>query len=199
MTHERLPADTRSALTFIDALYHEIALLIREVEDALEGHGFIIGKPSGYGVTTRSSAGLEPQYVAQWLSRSFTVFFVPAGDTTSNQGVTKTHAKPDLRLLLLHIELPGPHSDQARILGGVIEDIEFLHGQQKKFENFMSRFALYGHRMFTTPAAVTYRDSYFAFRGRFTEEPLFAMTDTATIHDRIVAPMLEFWAPTSAG
>jgi hypothetical protein len=69
---------TRLAFEFIEKLYLEASYLVKEIEGMLaeEEEKFIIGRPSGYGVTTRSSTGLEPNFVRLWLLKKFGVFFV---------------------------------------------------------------------------------------------------------------------------
>jgi len=125
MKRDDLLANTQNALTFIDGLFHEIALLIKEVQAELKKHGFIIGKPSGYRVTTRSSSVIEAQYVSQWLSRSFTVFFVRPDDTHEKGGTTTTNERPDLKLLLLHVGLPDVNIQRARVVAALLKDIRF--------------------------------------------------------------------------
>jgi hypothetical protein len=52
---------------------------IKEMEGLLneEDEEFIIGRLSGYGISKRSSTGLEANNVALWLMKTFAVFFVP--------------------------------------------------------------------------------------------------------------------------
>ena len=74
-----LMEQTNLAFDFIQKLYLEVSYLIKEIEGILheEEEKFIIGRPSGYGISARSSTGLESNNVGLWLLREFAVFFIP--------------------------------------------------------------------------------------------------------------------------
>ena len=57
---------TNLAFDFIQKLNLEVSYLIKEVEAMLseEGERFIIGNPAGYGISARSSTGLETANVS---------------------------------------------------------------------------------------------------------------------------------------
>ncbi len=182
MNSNELHQQTKRALTLVDGLYQEIALLIREVEAALLPHGYIIGRPSGYGVTTRSSSGLESANVARWLSRSFTTFFVKESQTVVASGTTRTEPTQDLRLPFLQIELePSP-----RVIVGTLTDIVIHHKSQSKFENHVGRLIQFSHRVFASPPSIDYSDSTLSFKGHFEVVPLFELTDVQAIRERRV-------------
>src|SRR5665647_634698 len=105
---QNLEMQTRNALNFVQKLYFEISYLIKEIEGLLlhtEDEEFVIVRPSGYAVTSGKSTGLEPANVEWWLSKAFTVFFVPDKDTKLQSGTTTTPFHNHLRILLLDIEL----------------------------------------------------------------------------------------------
>ena len=91
MTAENQLIDqTKLAFDFLQKLYLEVSYLIKETEGLLheEEEKFLIGKPSGYGVSSRSSTGLESNSISLWLLRKFAVFFVPEDKTTLKKGQT---------------------------------------------------------------------------------------------------------------
>ena len=55
---------TKNAFDFVQKLFFEVSYLIKEIEGMVqqETEEFVIVKPSGYHVTTRTSTGLEPIY-----------------------------------------------------------------------------------------------------------------------------------------
>ncbi len=182
---------TDRALRYIDALNHEVALLFREVEAALKPHEFILGRPSGYGITTRTSTGLDSQYVASWLPTSFTTFFVHKDQTRFSSGITHTLPTPDLRPLIMHIELA--RRPEPRILFGIIENIEIRHRKQQKFENYIGRIIQYSERIFANLPEVAFSDSAVSFTGKFQEAPLYDINNAAAIRKAIVEPLVEQW------
>ena len=67
-----------NAFSFIQKLYNESSYLLKEIEGQLSesSEKFLILKPSGYSISSRSSTGLEPNNVNFWLLRKFAVGFV---------------------------------------------------------------------------------------------------------------------------
>lgn len=135
-----MQVQTKNALDFLQKLYFEISYLIKEIEGILqqEEEEFIIGRPSGYGITTRTSVGLEPINVELWLSKTFTVFFCPKEKIKTDGGQTKTLFRDDLKLLILDIELMGKNTEAPRILAGCLRNISCKRPTKiKKFEAIM--------------------------------------------------------------
>ena len=66
-----LVEQTRNAFEFIDKLFLETSYLIKEVEGQLQlmPEEFVILRPSGYGVTSLTSTGLEAQNVKLWVRK----------------------------------------------------------------------------------------------------------------------------------
>ena len=106
---------TNLAFDFIQKLNLEVSYLIKEVEAMLseEEERFIIGKPSGYGITSRGSTGLETTNVSLWLLRRFAVCFIPEGETKIQNGQTVTELHDNLRILYLRFFLNINLSIQA--------------------------------------------------------------------------------------
>ena len=100
-----LVSQTKNVFNFIQKLYLEISYMIKEIEVMLQEEELVIGRPSGYAVSTRSSTGLEPNNVENWLSKSFTVFFSQKDLSKMYQGITITKIQDSLKVLIIHIEL----------------------------------------------------------------------------------------------
>ncbi len=83
---------TKLAFEFIQKLYLETSYLIKEIEGLLaeEDENFIIGRPSGYSITNRSSSGLDANNVNYWALKKLAVFFVASELTKSSGGMTIT-------------------------------------------------------------------------------------------------------------
>ncbi len=189
----KLLTQTRSAVDFIQKLYHEISYLIKEIEGLLgqEEEGFVIGRPSGYGVTSRTSTGLEPMNVDSWLPKAFTVFFCPADSTELNKGQTSTAFKNNLKLLILDIDVASKKNVTPRIAAGCIYDIRNMReSKQEKFEKLMWRFTYDREKIFAGLPALDWRDSYIEFKGDFIVEPLFNINDSDSVVTKIVEPLL---------
>jgi hypothetical protein len=196
---KQLVSQTKNAIDFIQKLYFEISYLIKEVEGLLgqEGEEFIIGRPSGYHVTSRTSSGLEPINVEFWFPKSLTVFFTPSQFTQTIKGQTITPFRDDLKLLLLDIQLASRKDVGPRIAAGCIFDLKNKREKsQSKFENLMWEFAYEREKIFSTLPEIHWEDSYLAFKGKFFVSPLFSINDGESVVEKIVNPMLEIYRGT---
>ena len=194
MTHQ-LEEQTKNAFDFIQKLYFEISYLIKEVEGLLqrEDERFVIGRPSGYGITAIKSTGLDPSNVDLWLYKSLTVFFCPESETELVKGQTVTQLHDKLKLLILDIDLTGKKNSHPRIIAGCIHDIVDIRKNMSKFENGMSEFAYYHDKIFSTLPKVDYKDSYISFKGTTFEVPLFSVNKSDDIIKKIIEPMLNLY------
>ena len=190
-----LTQQTQNALEFIQKFHIEISYLIKEVEGLLqqEEEGFIIGKPSGYGVTARTSTGLEPVNVENWIPKTITVFFVPKSMTESTQGQTKTNITSNLKILLLHIELTGKDLKEPRVIYGCVRNISSKNQKVKKFENLMWEFSYNHKKIFSTLANVDYEDGSCSFSGTFKQEKLFLIDSSEDVVKKLIEPMLKLY------
>jgi len=189
---QALEVQTRNALEFVQKLYIEISYLIKEVEGLLhrEDEKFIIGRPNGYGVTSGKSTGLEPANVDFWLSKTFTVFFVPEDDTKPG-GTTNTGFKNNLKLLLLDIELEGKKSKSPRVIAGVLYDIRSKRADHTKFEHMMFEFVNSREKIFANTLEMNYEDSYLSMKGDIFSLRLFSLSSSEDVAKKIVDPMLD--------
>jgi len=196
--HQPLEEQTRNALQFVQKLYIEISYLIKEVEGLLhrEEEEFVIGRPSGYGVTSGKSTGLEPANVDGWLSKAFTVFFVPDKQSKLQGGTTITPFHDDLKVLLLDIELEGKKSKTPRVLAGVLTDIRPKKADYTKFEHLMFEFVYAREKIFALAPNVSYEDGYTAMHGKLFSVPLFSITSSDDVAQKIVEPMLALYRGT---
>jgi len=184
---------TKNAFDFIQKLYFEISYLIKEIEGNLQGDGFVIGRPSGYGVTMRSSTGLETVNVENWISKSYSVFFCNQDDTKMHQGVTITKINPKLKIMIIHIEMFDKEISSPKITYARIDNIGHNNPKWEKFEYFMSRFAYYGKKIFSNGPDIDYKDSNCSFKGEFHTENLFSINNSEELRKKIIDPMLEMY------
>jgi hypothetical protein len=189
---QNLEMQTRNALSFVHKLYFEISYLIKEVEGLLrlEEEKFVIGRPSGYAVTSGKSTGLEPANVESWLSKAFTVFYVSDKETKLQSGTTTTPFHNHLRVLLLDIELEGKNNKTPRIMAGVLYDIRSKRDNYTKFEHMMSEFIYSRDKVFASAPELSYEDSYLSMKGNLFKLPLFSVQTSEDISRKIVEPML---------
>ncbi|TAL75082.1 MAG: hypothetical protein EPN88_03390 [Bacteroidetes bacterium] len=193
-TKNDLIEQSNLAFDFIQKLYLETSYLIKQVESVLseEPEEFLIGKPGGYGVTSRGSSGLESNYVKQWTMRKFAVFFTPRDKTDSKGGVGITPVTKDLKILYLRIVLNDESEKEPKILIGSIYDIHSKKGWEK-FEQFMGHIEYYEHKIFKNPSSVNYNDTYISFKGEFIKRDLFDITDSSLINSKIIQPGLNIY------
>ena len=193
---DSIATQTQKALEFLQKLYFEISYLIKEVEGFLgqEEESFLIGRPTGYAVTTKYSTGLERLNVAQWIPKMFTVFWVAEKDTKSSKGTTVTRFSDGLRLLLLHIDLDPKDREEPTLLAGVIHDIKNKReSSQKKFEHLMWEFAYNPHKIFAKLPNVSYEDGYCSFKGKFVQHKLLSINSSEDVKKKVVDRMLRLF------
>jgi len=188
---------TNLAFDFIQKLYLEVSYLIKEIEGILQGEEekFIIGKPGGYSVTTRSSTGLESVNVNLWLLRKFAVFFVPEDKTERKGGQAITKIDENLKVLYLRILLNDKSVNEPTLYSGVLYNI---HNKQKanwivKFENMMGHFEYNDVKIFKDVAKIDYEDAYIKIEGELIKNNLFEINDSETILEKIIKPSLELY------
>lgn len=192
---ETLAEQTQSAFNFISKLYFETSYLIKEVEGQLhqEKEEFVIGRPSGYAVTTRTSTGLDPTHVEMWLPKDLTVFFVPKALTETRRGQTYTPLTESLRALLLHMQLHGKHLDEPRVLAGCISQVRSRKESVKKFESVMWTFAYHTSKVFDALPAISYEQASCSYKGQVYEEPLYSINSAEDVEKLLVRPIVELY------
>jgi len=195
MNHE-LAEQYQNAFEFVQKVFYETSYLIKEIEGILqqEEEQFVIGRPSGYQVTTRTSTGLESINVEYWQPKTFTIFFCPRNRITSEGGITRTVFHDSLKLLIVHIELLGKNLTTPKILCGCLEKITCKKPEKiKKFENIFVKFAYQPQRIFGSFPNVSYTDTDCSFEGTFFEEPLFSINSSDDVMKKLVQRMLHVY------
>jgi len=188
---------TKGAFDFLQKLYFEVSYMIKEAEGLLgeEPEEFIIGKPSGYGINTRTSTGLESNNVNYWLMRRMAVFFVPKVYTEGTGGTTTTHFNEDLKILYLRVVLDDREITEPVVYAGVFYDFEKKEGQNRmqKFEHAMNHFEYNENKFIKKAGDGVYDDNYLKFRWNVFECNLFDLNSGSEVAKKLVEPMVELY------
>jgi hypothetical protein len=188
---------TRLAFDFIQKLYFEVSYFIKEVEGLLaeEDEKFVIGRPSGYGITTRSSTGLETNNIHLWLLRRLAVFFVPETSTQRKGGQTITKLEGN-RVIYLRIVLDDRELAEPTVSFGVLHSFVKKSAPgawPTKVEHLMGHFEYIDAKVFKDPESIDYEDSRFGFKGQLLSASLYGMSDSEQIASQIIAPTLSLF------
>ena len=192
---QNIAEQTRNAFDFIEKLYFEASYLIKEIEGLLarEDEQFQILKPSGYAVTTRTSVGLEPVNVQQWLTKNLTVFFCPKEESDTKGGQTFTTFHNGLKILYVHIRLMHKAGKEPQIIFGMIQDINPKKNEITKFEKLAFEFAYNTDKILNTQAKIDFEDSNCSFKGNKKIEELFTLKNSDDVAEKVVAPLVEMF------
>ena len=193
ITKSEIIEQTKLAFDFIQRLYLETSYLIRTVEGILqqEEEKFIIGKPTGYGVTARGSTGLDSNNVNLWPLRKFAVFFVPEDRTKVEQGQTVTRFDENLKVLYLRTVLSDKDIEEPAIYSGVLYNIQIkLRANWTKFENVMGHLEHHDDKIFKNAERINYEDASIKLQGELINNNLLEINDSETILKKIVEPSL---------
>jgi len=190
-----LPEQTKLAFDLLQKLYLEVSYFIKELEGLLseEEEKFVIGRPAGYGISTRGATQLEANNVYFWLLRKLAVFFVPADMTTkASRGQTATPITKSLKVLYFRFVLNDKDGNQPTIYSGVLYNIQQKAGW-KRFERAMGHFAWNDDKLFKNFQKIDYEDSYIKIQGKFIKNNLYDVNDSKTILNQIIRPTLELY------
>ena len=193
MNKEDLVEQTRLAFEFIQKLYLEVSYLIKELEGLLyeEEERFIIGRPSGYSVNTRSSTGLEPTGVSLWPMRKMAVMFVSEELTKLSRGQTVTKFTDDPKVIYLRIVLDNPKLDEPILYVGVLNNFE---GRRfEKVEQVIGHIEYVESRIFTGSDLIDYEDGYVKFQGRIFTLNLYDVNSSEEISKLLIEPVLRMY------
>ena len=185
------------AFDFIEKLYLESSYLVKEIAGILneEEENFIIGRPAGYGITSSTSKGLEPNNVKSWLLKKLSVFFIPEEKTELRGGVTVTKIDKNLQVLYLRIAFYDKTIKSPTVYSGVLHNIEKKNDTSyvKKFENIMGHIEYRDDKVFKDIKKINYEDIYIKFQGELIKNYLFDINDSETIVNKIIKPSLELY------
>ena len=185
------------AFNFVEKLYLESSYLIKEIAGILneEEEKFVIGKPSGYGISTTSSRGLEVSNVRLWLLKKFSVFFIPEEKTALRGGGTITKMDKDLKVLYLRIVFYDKIIKEPTVYSGVLYNIEKKSKTKwfSKFEQAMSNLEYNDYKVFKDIKKIDYENIYIKVQGELIKNSLFEITDSESIVKKIIKPSLELY------
>lgn len=172
--------------------------MIKEIEGLLaeEEEVFIIGRPSGYGINSRSSTGLEPNNVALWPMRTAAVFFVSETDTEIKRGQTYTPLEPGIKVVYLRIVMDEKEIDQPYIQYGVMTNFVKKSPPKKypeKFEHLMGHLEYQPLKLPDESGEFDYQHPYIQFRGQLLTTHLFDLHTSQDIQEKIIQPALELY------
>jgi hypothetical protein len=193
-TEHDLVTQSQLAFDFVQKVYVEVSYLIKELEGLFreEEDKFVIGKPAGYGITTRSSTGLESYNVNLWLLRNLSAFFV-AEDKTKLGGQTTTPINEALKVIYIRILLNGKNLHQPTIYSGVLYDIHAKANWIKKFENIMGSIEYMDEKVFRNFEQIDFEDTKVKFKGKLIKNSLFELNNSETLVQKIVKPTLQLY------
>jgi len=193
-TKKELIEQSELAFDFIQKLYLEVSYLIKEIEVILndEVEEFVIGKPGGYAVSSKSSSGLESKYVKLWLLRKFAVFFVPQESTEKKGGQLITKINKDLKVIYLRFKLNDTALKEPEIIMGVLHDIE-TKNKWEKFEHLMGFFEYNDEKVFKDINNIQYEDATVSLKGKLHKVNLFELNDSQAIKSKLVEPTLALY------
>lgn len=184
------------AFDFVQNLYMEVSYFIKEVDGLLLEEDFIIGRPSGYQINSRSSLGLEPQNVNMWLMRRMAVFFAPKDSFKSKGSRTSLDISKSAKVIYLRILLNGKNLNQPKIYAGVLYDIIGNPKSKyvKKFEQAMQYIEYNDDKIFKgNLKQIKHKDGNISFNGHLNSLNLFEINDSETIQKKIVEPCLKLY------
>jgi hypothetical protein len=194
---DQLIDQTKLAFDFLQKLYLEVSYLIKETEGLLyeEEERFVIGKPSGYGISSRSSTGLESNSIGLWLLRKFAVFFVSEDKTTLKKGQTVTPIDENLKVIYLRIVLNDKDLAYPAVYSGVLYNIQQEQRAEriKKFENMMGHFQYKDPKVFVNFKKIDYEDPLIKCQGELVRTNLFMISDSESILNKIIRPSLNLY------
>ncbi len=193
-TKRELIEQSNLAFDFIQKLFLEVSYLIKEIEVILneEAEEFVIGKPNGYQITSRSSSGLDSNFVKLWLLRKFAVFFVPQDFTEGKTAQTITPITSGLKVIYLKFKLNGEDVKEPEVIMGVLHDIE-AKNKWKKYEHIMAYLEYKDAKMLKDIKNINYEDTAFRLKGKLHKVNLFELNDSKAIKSKLVDPALALY------
>ena len=190
-----LAEQTRNAFEFIDKLFLETSYLIKEVEGQLQlmPEEFVILRPSGYGVTSLTSTGLEAQNVKLWVRKRVAVAFVPQRMTKRVKGQTVTPFSDDLRVLFLTLVAFDQGQKEPTAFFGVAENIQNKYKKYTKFEQLMWEFTYSTFKMIGTAKKIAFEDGTCSMSGEVKKLKLFSLKTNEDVRTKVVEPMVKMY------
>ncbi len=193
--NKELIEQTNLAFDFIHKLYLETSYLVKEIEGLLseEEERFVIGRPSGYHVSSRSSSGLESNLIRLWAMRSFSVFFAPEENIKNNKGQTITSFGEDPTVIFMRVILEDPSLDQPMINIGVLSNFKQINKDFHKVEKVIGHIGYYEDQVYGNLPNIDYLDRYVGFKGNLFSVKLFDITTSEDIKSKLISPVLKMF------
>jgi hypothetical protein len=198
MSKNQIVEQTKLAFQFIEKLYLEVSYFIKEVEGLMVGQDeeFMLGRPSGYGITMRTSTGLEANQVVMWPLKKMGVFFVNKNMTTYKSGQTTTHFNKDLKVIYLRIILDDKDIAEPVVIFGTLYDFIKKSPQStwpEKFEHLMGHIEYFERRMFDGSETLYYEHDKVSFRGKLCKVNLYDIHTSEDVLNMVVKPALQLY------
>ena len=183
---------TKRAFDFIQKLYFEVSYLVKEIEGLLqeEPEKFVIGKPAGYGISSRKSTSLESVNIPYWLPGRFAVFFVPQDKIRPSGRGTKTGVDNTLKVLYFRFILDDK---EPLVYAGLLHDIEPRKNELQSFEKVIGHLVWYDEKVFQNPLKTVYEDNSVKFKGEFKKSRLFTINTSEEVRSKLLQPILELF------
>ncbi len=184
-----------NAFEFIQKLYYESSYLIKEIEGQLgeSEYGFQILKPGGYGVSTRSSTGLETNNVNLWLTRKFAVAFVKGSIDESKRSKRISEISEQLRVLYFRVVLDDKKVTEPQLIFGVLNDIQSVKNEITKFENLMNHLQYVDDNLFNKFPDVDFEDGTFKTKGKFKKVNLLEINSSSDLIEKVITPVIKLY------
>jgi hypothetical protein len=185
----------KNAFEFLQRLYYESSYLIKEIEGQLgeSEHRFQILKPSGYSITSRSSNGLEANFVYSWMLRKFSVAFVEEEVAERTKGQNFTEINDQLKVLYFKFKLDEKNLDQPKLYFGVLYDVEKYKDWVKKFEHLMGALEYVDYKLFSKFPNIDYQDGTFKVKGKFKMVNLLDINSSQDLNEKVIEPAIKIY------
>lgn len=199
MNKKEIVEQTKLAYDFLQKLFFEVSYLIKEMEGLLgeEDPPFVICRPSGYNMITRSSNGLEAGNVYFWLLRKLSIAFIPKENETLVKGQTVTPLRPETKVIYVRIVLEDKKISEPMIYSGVIYDFHKKNDASEwptKFEQLLTHFEYNESKVFSNPSDINFEDGRILLKGKLFETPLYDINSSEALNEKIIQPVLKLYS-----
>lgn len=199
MNKKEIVEQTKLAYDFLQKLFFEVSYLIKEMEGLLgeEDPPFVICRPSGYNMITRSSNGLEAGNVNFWLLRNLSVAFIPKEIESLVKGQTVTPLRPETKVLYVRIVLEDKEISEPMIYSGVMCDFHKKNDAGEwptKFEQLMTHFEYNERKVFANPGDIDFEDGRVRLKGKLFKTPLYDIDSSEALNEKIIQPVLKLFS-----
>lgn len=198
MNKKEIVEQTKLAYDFLQKLFFEVSYLIKEMEGLLgeEDPPFVICRPSGYNMSTRSSSGLEAVNVNLWLLRKLSVAFILKENGT-HVSQTVTPLRPETKVIYMRIVLEDKEISEPRIYTGVMYDFHKKNAAGEsptKFEQLMTLFEYNESKVFSNTSDINFEDGKVRLKGKLFETPLYDIDSSDALNAKIIQPVLKLYS-----